>query len=147
MDIEIKERLEEVVALLNDPEEIVLEKEVKEKLEKVLSLLNDTGKSQLEKNEMKEKLKKVVLLMNNATVDPDIDIDYCIPGVETTVKSTNDSSEPYILVTYVVGEYNKPTRKIHLGKTTLKSTPEEITNRVTYSIGEFKSEIDSVEMG
>jgi hypothetical protein len=29
----------------------------------------------------------------------------------------------------------------------LQSTPEEIANQVTFSIEEFKGEIDSVEMG
>ena len=96
---------------------------------------------------MKEKLEKIVLLVNNVMVDPDIDIDYCIPGVETTLKICDESGDPYILLTYVVSEYTKPTRKIHLGNTALKSTPEEIANQVTFSIEEFKGEIDSVEMG
>ena len=97
--------------------------------------------------ENKEKLEQVVALVNNAMVDPDIDIDYCIPGVETSLKDCDESGDPYILVTYVVGDYNKPTRKIHLGSTQLQSTAEEIANQVTFSIEEFKGEIDSVEMG
>ena len=92
------------------------------------------------------KLKKVVELVNNAMVDPDIDIDYCIPGVETTLKDCDESGAPYILVTYVIGDYNKPTRTIHLDSTALKNTPEEIANRITFSIEEFKGEIDSVQM-
>ena len=97
--------------------------------------------------ESKEKLQQVVALVNNAMVDPDIDIDYCIPGVEVTVKDPDTSGDPYILVTYVVSEYTKPTRTIHLGSTALLDTAEEIANRVTFSIEEFKGEIDSVEMG
>ncbi len=96
---------------------------------------------------MKEKLEKVVTLVNKDMVDPDIDIDFCIPGVETTVKDCSESETPYILLTYVIGDYNKHTRKIHLDKTLLRETPEEINNRVTFSIEEFKGEIDSVEMG
>ena len=147
MEIEIKERLEEVVALLNDLEETVMEKEVKEKLEKILVLLNNPEEIQLGNQKIEEKLRKVVALIDNATLDPDIDIDYFIPGIEITLKTYDEFEEPYILVTYVVGEYTKPTRKIHLGKTILQSTAEEITNQVTFSIEEFKSEIDSVEMG
>ena len=97
--------------------------------------------------EVKEKLTKVVELMNNAMVDPDIEIDYCIPGIETTLDNCDESGDPYILVTYVVSEYTKPTRTIHLGKTALLSTAEEIANKATFSIEEFKGEIDSVEMG
>lgn len=147
MEKEIKEKLEEVVALLNDPEETVLEKEIKEKLEKVLELLNHPEKIIMGKKENKEKLGKVVLLLEKATVDPDIDIDYCIPGVKTTLDNCEEPGDPYILVTYVVGDYNKPTRKIHLGSTALLSTPEKIANQITFSIEEFKGEIDSVEMG
>jgi len=148
MEKEIKERLEEVVALLNDPEETVLEKEIKEKLEKILALLNNPEKIEVERKKSKENLKKVVTLVNNAMVDPDIDIDYCIPGVETTLETCGESDDPYILVTYVVSEYTKPTRKIHLGSAAgLHGTPEEIANQVTFFIEEFKGEIDSVEMG
>lgn len=138
MNQEIKERLEEIVALMNDPDETVLDKEVKEKLEKILALLNNPEKVTMQKKEMNEKLEKVVSLVNNASVDPDIEIEYCASDI---------SADPYILVTYIVGEYNKPTRKIHLGSTMLHGPAEEVANRITSSIGEFKSEIDSVEMG
>lgn len=134
----IKERLEEIVALMNDPEITVIEKEVKEKLENILVLLNNPEEIAIEKKEVKEKLEKVVALVNSVNVDPDIEIEYCAPDV---------SGDPSILVTYIVSNYNKPTRKIHLGSTILQNTPEEIVNRITFSIEEFKSEIDSVEMG
>jgi len=147
MEREIKEKLEEVVALLNDPEETVLDKEIKEKLEKILALLNNPEKIAMGKKESTEKLKEIVALLDNAMVDPDIDIDYCIPGIKTTLDTAEESGDPYILVTYVVGDYNKPTRKIHLGSTALLSTPEKIANQITFSIEEFKGEIDSVEMG
>lgn len=99
--------------------------------------------------ETQEKLGKIVELVNNAMVDPDIDVDYYIPGVEVTVKDgeSDKSGDPYILLTYVISEYTRPTRKIHLGKTMLMSTAEEVANQVTFSIEEFKGEIDSVEMG
>ena len=96
--------------------------------------------------EIKEKLKKIVELVNNAMVDPDIDIDYCIPGVEVTLKDCDGSGGPYILVTYVVSEYTKPTRKIRLGATALKNSAEEVANQTTFAIEEFKGDIDSVEM-
>jgi len=147
MEKEIKEKLEEIVALLNDPERTVLEKEVKEKLEKILSFLNDPEEIAMEKKETKEKLEKVVALLDNVMVDPDVDIDYCIPGVEVTLENCDTSGDPYVLVTYVVSEYTKPTRKIYLGSTALHDTPEEVANQITFFIEEFKGEIDSVEMG
>lgn len=147
MEKEIQKKLEEVVALLNDPEETVMEKEIKEKLEKILLLLYNPEKVVMGKKESQKKLEEVVVLLDKAMVDPDIDIDYCIPGIKTTLETSDESDDPYILVTYVVGDYNKPTRKIHLGSTALLSTPEKIANQITFSIEEFKGEIDSVEMG
>lgn len=134
----IKERLEEIVALMNNPEITVIEKEVKEKLESILGLLNNPEEITMMEKEIKEKLEKVVALVKNARVDPDIEIEYCTP---------DESGDPYILVTYIVSEYTKPTRKIHLGSTILQNAPEGIANQITFSIGEFKGEIDSVEMG
>lgn len=95
----------------------------------------------------KEKLEAVVSLVNNAMVDPDIEIGYFIPGVEKSEGLSDDSKGPYILLTYPLSDYNKPTRKIHLGSTMLENSAEDIVNQVTSSIEEFKGEIDSVEMG
>ena len=149
MEKVIKEKVEELVELMNDPEITVIEKEVREKLEIILALLNDPEEIVVKEKEVKEKLKKIVALVNNAMVDPDIDIDYCIPGVETTLKNCDDVDYPYILVTYVVSEYTKPTHRIPLlgNMAGLHGTPEEIAKQVTFFIEEFKGEIDSVEMG
>jgi len=143
---EIKAKLEEIVVLLNDPEETVLEKELKDKLEKIVALLNNPEEIATEQ-ETKEKLEAIVALVNNVMVDPDIDIEYCIPDVATTLATCDVSGDPYILVTYVVSEYTKPTRKIRLTDTYLKNTAKAIANLVTFSIEQFKTEIDSVEMG
>ena len=143
---EIKAKLEEIVVLLNDPEETVLENEIKEKLEKMVALLNKPEDIATEQ-ETKEKLEAIVALVNNVMVDPDIDIEYCIPDVATTTDTCDVSGDPYILVTYVVGEYTRPTRKIRLTNTYLNNTAKAIANLVTFSIEQFKTEIDSVEMG
>lgn len=96
--------------------------------------------------ETKEKLQKVVELVDKMMVDPDLDIEYCIPEIETTTDSCDVSGDPYILVTYIVSEYTKPTRKIRLGRTALLNSAEEIANQTTFSIEEFKSEIDAGEI-
>ena len=142
---EIKAKLEEIVALLNDPEETVLDKEIKEKLEKISALLSNPEDIATEQ-ETKEKLEAIVAL-NSVMVDPEIDIEYCIPDVATTSDTCDVSGDPYILVTYVVSEYTKPTRKIRLTPTYLNNTAKAIANLVTFSIEQFKTEIDSVEMG
>lgn len=144
---EVKGKLEELIALMNDPETTVTANEVKEKLAKALALVKNPEEMELEEQELKAKLEQIVALVNNANADPDIDIEYCIPDVATTSDTCDVSGDPYIDVTYVVGEYTKPTRKIRLTSTYLQNSPEEIANLVTFSIEQFKTEIDSVEMG
>jgi len=139
MEREIKEKLEEVVALLNDPEETVMDKEIKVKLEKILALLNDPSGITMAKEELQARLDTVVELVNKASADPDIEIEY---------QAAQGSDDPHILVTYVVSEYNKPTRKITLKETVLsRNTPEDLANQITFAIEEFKGDIDSVGMG
>ena len=139
MEREIKEKLEELVALMNDPEATVIAKEVKEKMEKILELVNDPEEIETRKQELKEKLEKVVALVSNASVDPDIETEYC---------AADGSDDAHILVKYIVSEYTQPTRKIYLRNTILRrNTAADLANQITFSIEEFKGEIDSVEMG
>ncbi|HIC12725.1 MAG TPA: hypothetical protein EYO75_05040 [Sulfurimonas sp.] len=150
MDRVIKEKLEEVVTLLNDTDDAINvgEKEIKEKVERILALLNDPTEIEGAKEDLNDRLKQVIELVNKSMVDPDIEIDYCIPDVESTVSNCDIHSDPYIMVTYVIGDYNKPTRKIRLRDSALRrNTPESVANQVTFSIEEFKGEIDSVQMG
>lgn len=144
---EVKGKLEELVALMNDTDTTVTANELREKLGKILALVKNPEEMELDEQALKAKLEQIVALVNNANADPDIDIEYCIPDVATTSDSCDISGDPYIELTYVVSEYTRPTRKIRLTDTYLKNTPEEIANLVTFSIEQFKTEIDSVEMG
>ena len=96
---------------------------------------------------LKEKMEKIVSLVSNLMVDPEIDIEYCIPEVEVTTQTCDLSKDPYILVTYVVSEYTRPTQKIRLTTKYTNNEAEVIANLVTFSIEQFKMQIDSVEMG
>ena len=93
---------------------------------------------------LKEKLGTVVELVNNLMVDPDIDIEYCVPEVATTSDSCNVEGDPYILVKYSENKYVE--RKIRLNDTYMKNSAEEIAKLVTFSIEQFKEEIDSVQL-
>lgn len=97
------------------------------------------------KQELKEKLEAIVELVSKAMVDPDIDIEFCIPEVETTASSCSVKADPYILVKYSEDKY--VARKIRLTDKYLQNTAEEIAHLVTFSIEQFKAEIDSVQMG
>ena len=92
--------------------------------------------------ELKAKLQKIVELVDNLMVDPDIDIEYCIPEVETTSDSCGVVGDPYILVKYSENKYVE--RKIRLNDTYLKNSADEIAKLVTFSIEQFKQELDSV---
>ncbi|CAA6808601.1 MAG: Unknown protein [uncultured Sulfurovum sp.] len=98
------------------------------------------------KKELKEKLEHIVELVDKLMVDPDIDIEYCIPEVATTSDSCDLSKDPYILIKYFISEYNAPIRKIRLTESYLRNSPEKISSLITSSIEEFKTEIDSVQM-
>lgn len=95
--------------------------------------------------ELKEKFEKIVDLVNNTMVDPDIEIEYCIPEVATTSQSCDVSGIPYISVKY--NENNYVERKIRLTDSYMKHSPEEIANLVTFSIEQFKLEIDGTQLG
>lgn len=97
--------------------------------------------------ELKQRLEEIVTEVTTLMVDPDIDIEYCIPEVATTSESCDVSGDPYILIKYVVSEYTQPTRKISLSDRYLQKEPKEIANLITFSIEQFKTEIDSIEMG
>lgn len=94
---------------------------------------------------LKEKLQAIVEHVNNAMVDPDIDIEYCIPEVATSADTCEVAGVPYILVKYSEDKYVQ--RKIRLTDTYMKNSAEEIAKLVTFSIEQFKAEIDSVQMG
>lgn len=95
--------------------------------------------------ELKEKLEAVVELVSNAMVDPDLEIEYCIPEVATTSDSCDVSGDPYILVKYSEDEYVE--RKVRLRSMYLEKTAEDIANLVTFSIEQFKEEVDSLHYG
>ena len=93
---------------------------------------------------LKEKLEKIAELVRNVMVDPDIEIEYCIPE-GNTMDGSMETADPYFLVNYAENKY--VTRKIRLTKRYIQGTAEEIANLVTFSIEQFKEEIDSVQMG
>lgn len=98
------------------------------------------------KTELKTKLEDIVVLVNDAVVDPDIDLQYCIPEVAATSDACDVSGNPYILLTYTECD-TQPTRKVSLGKTALQSSSEELAKHVIWSMEAFKDETDSFQMG
>jgi hypothetical protein len=94
---------------------------------------------------LKDKLATVVELVNNTMTEPDLMIEYCIPGVESTAESCSTKSDPYIVVKYAEDKFVE--RKIPLNDMYLMKEPEDIANFVTFNIEQFLEEIDSVQYG
>lgn len=94
---------------------------------------------------LKEKLESIVENLQNIMVDPDIDIEYCIPEVATTAPSCDIHGGPYILVKYSENKYIE--RKIVLNDNYLKKSAEEIANLVTFSVEQFKLQVDATQLG
>ena len=143
---EIKGKLEDLVALMNDPETTVTANEIREKLEKMLVLVKDPEEMLMDEQALNGKLEEIVALVNNANADPDIDIEYCIPEVATTSESCDVSGDPYIHLKYVANGTHTMEQNIPL-KRDLDKTPEDLANLVTFKIEQFIEEIDSVENG
>jgi len=95
---------------------------------------------------LKEKLEKVVELVNNVMVNPDVEVDYCIPEVATTSDSCDISGDPYIHLKYIASGTHSMEQNIPL-KRDLEKGPEDLANLVTFKIEQFIEEIDSVEGG
>lgn len=96
---------------------------------------------------LKDKLEKVVELINNTMVNPDVEIEYCIPEVNTTAETCDVSGDSYIHLKYNSAGTHIMEQNIPLKEHYLKKTAEDIANLVTFYIEQFIEQIDSVENG
>lgn len=94
---------------------------------------------------LKEKLESIVKHVDILMVDPDIEIEYCIPEVATTSSSCDVNGGPYILVKHNENKYIE--KKIILSDRYLKKSADEIANLITFSIEQFKLQVDASQMG
>jgi len=95
---------------------------------------------------LKEKLETVLELVNNVMINPDIDIEYCVPETEIS-ENSNVTGDPYIQVKYQANVTHTVEQKIPLKRQYLKQEPQDIANLVTFYIEQFIEQIDSVEYG
>ena len=94
----------------------------------------------------KEKLEMTVeLIENQIMIDPDIDVQYCIPDVAMTLDKEGIEDYPYLLVKYMEDDYIE--RKFPLNDHYCDQSAEEIANYLTFSIEQFKEEVDSLKYG
>jgi hypothetical protein len=91
-----------------------------------------------------DKLREVVDLVDKVMIDPDIDVEYYIPDVLVTANGQT-GADPFILVKYHEDDYVE--RKFSLDERHVHGSAKEIANFVTFSIEQFKEEVDSLRYG
>jgi len=96
-----------------------------------------------------EKLKKVVELVNNVEVDPDVTVDYFIPGVVVTdnVQDVEDTSGPFVQFTYFVDGKDPHAQRVPLTLNDLEKSPKDLADYLTFSLETFMAEIESRQFG
>ena len=95
-----------------------------------------------------EQLHTMVGLVDNIAVNPDINIDYFIPGVLVTAESGNvDAGGPYVEFAYARDGLDPHVQHMPLTRSYLEKTPQDLANLITSSVERFMEEIDSRQYG
>ena len=100
--------------------------------------------------EQKERLQEAVGIIDKISVDPDVEIDYFIPGVKVTENAdgSGESGGAYVQFTYNTSSGTDPhVQHMPLTHGYLEKTPEDLANLVTFSLERFMEEIDSRQYG
>lgn len=99
--------------------------------------------------DQKEKLQTVIGLVDKIGVDPDIDIDYFIPGVLVTDNADGnaDTGGPYVKFAYASDGQAPHIQHMPLTRSYLEKAPDDLANMITFSLERFMEEIDSRQYG
>ena len=96
----------------------------------------------------KEKLQKVVTLVDKMLINPDISIEYFIPGVLVTLESGKvEDGGPYIEFTYALNGSDPHVQHMPSTRSYLEKDAEDLANLITFSLERFMEEIDSRQSG
>lgn len=99
--------------------------------------------------EQKEKLETMVGLVDKIAVDPDVNIDYFIPGVLVTADAdgNGETGGPYVQFAYASDGQAPHIQHMPLTHGYLEKTPQDLANLITFSLERFMEEIDSRQYG
>jgi ribonucleotide reductase alpha subunit len=99
--------------------------------------------------EQKEKLEKVVELIDNVGVNPDVTVDYFIPGVLVTegADGSGEAGGPYVQFIYRLNGSDPHIQHMPLTHGYLEKTAQDLANLITFSLERFMEEIDSRQGG
>lgn len=98
--------------------------------------------------DQKERLEAAVELIDNISMNPDVDVDYFIPGVKVTTNGgTTETGGAYIKFAYASDGQAAHIQHVPLTHGYLDKTPQDLANLVTFSLERFMEEIDSRQYG
>jgi hypothetical protein len=97
----------------------------------------------------KEKLQNVVEIINKVSVNPDVEVDYFIPGVLVTegADGAGEIGGPYVQFTYSVNGDDPHVQHMPLTHGYLEKDAEDLANLITFSLERFMEEMDSRQYG
>ncbi|MEA3371754.1 MAG: hypothetical protein U9Q40_10480 [Campylobacterota bacterium] len=97
----------------------------------------------------KEKLQKVIELVDKVSINPDVDVDYFIPGVLVTANAdgSGEAGGPYVQFTYACNGNDPHVQHMPLTHGYLEKEPQDLSNLVTFALQRFIEEIDSRQHG
>lgn len=97
----------------------------------------------------KEKLETVVGLIDKVGVNPDVVVDYFIPGVLVTdgADGSGEAGGPYVQFTYCANGSDPHVQHMPLTHGYLEKAPQDLANLITFSLERFMEEIDSRQYG
>ena len=100
--------------------------------------------------EQRQRLQETVGPIDKISINPDVSVDYFIPGVVVTsdVDGSGESGGPYVQFTYNTSSGLDPhVQHMPLTHGYLDKTPQDLANLVTFSLERFMEEIDSRQYG
>jgi len=97
----------------------------------------------------KEKIEAAIELIDKVSINPDVSVDYFIPGVLVTENAdgTNEIGGPYVQFTYSVNGSDPHKQHVPLTHAYLEKDPQDLANLITFSLEQFMEEIDSRQYG
>jgi len=97
----------------------------------------------------KEKIEAAIKLIDKVEINPDVTVDYFIPGVLVTedVDGPNEIGGSYVQFTYSVNGSDPHKQHVPLTHAHLEQEPKDLANLITFSLEQFMEEIDSRQYG
>ncbi|CAA6813403.1 MAG: Unknown protein [uncultured Sulfurovum sp.] len=86
---------------------------------------------------LRKKLAQVVNLVDKQVQNPNVDLDYRIPGITITEKNSIATSEPYLLLTCTLNEEYTHTQRVPIKANDFNKTAQEISKLVISFVKEF----------